>query len=137
MLDLKRGFNDREYVPARTLLFYIADLGAVGFIAALIVTLSGVALEVIRPGLMFNHVSPQRLVLAMVFFGGLALLIPKRRSSTWRRVVFSLLSLVVIVFVVVLARRYFIALESRTVLTIATTTAASIVCLGANRLVKK
>jgi apolipoprotein N-acyltransferase len=123
--------SDEAMYEVRDFQYYLADLGAVGFSSILAVILAGVTFEIVYPGLVFNHISPQRLVLGLAIFALLALLSPGRERSLWRRLSFAGLSLLTAVFIALFAWSYFAALADRLALTAVAVIVTLIIMLGA------
>ena len=125
--------DNQGEVEIQDFLLYLADLGLVGFEAALVIAVAGVALEIVYPGLVFNHIAPQRLVVALVIFGLLALMSPRQKRSLPRTIFFAALSLVVTLLITLFAWNYFAPLADRLMLTTAATLATVIILVGAMR----
>jgi FtsH-binding integral membrane protein len=137
MFKFEKESNAKNYLSPRIFLLYVADLGVVGFVATLTMALFGAVLEVVRPGLLFNHVSPQRVIWVLVIFGGFSLLKPRQAFSWWRTIIFLLLALSIGIFATLTAWKYFSSLENRLLLTATTGLAAIIVPVAALRLSSK
>jgi len=131
MKDMQLAREDE--VEVHVFLLYLADLGLVGFEASLVIAVAGVALEAVYPGLVFNHIAPQRLVIALVIFGLLALMSPQQKKSLPRTIFFAALSLAVTLLIAIFSWNYFAPLADRLMLTTATTLATVIILVGAMR----
>lgn len=124
-------YMEEELVAVRDILSYVKDLGVVGFMSAVVLLLFGITGELFYPGLVFNHVSPQRLVSAMTIFGLLSLLGPSyTRRSRLRTVAYAVCALSLSILVGVLSWKYFAPVESGQMLTGAAVLSASVVAFG-------
>ncbi len=123
-------YLEEELVAIREFFVYIADLGRVGFVVAFILVTCGAAAETIYPGLFFNHISPQRLVVALVIFGAMSMLGPVYERSAWRLILFALAGCAIATLVVLFAQAYFAQLDEHLMLTIAMGVAAALVVVG-------
>lgn len=81
---------------------YLAEIGEVGFVAAVTLLVLGTALDHWRPGTFFTYVAPQHVVAACVLFGALALL----RDGARERGTFAVLRYWTVAAVLALAVRF-------------------------------
>jgi len=128
-----KKYLEEEIVAIREYLLYIADLGRVGFVVVFILVTCGAAAETIYPGLFFNHISPQRLVIALVIFGAMSMLGQEQKRSVLRLVMFALVGSAITALVVLLAWDYFVQLNERLMLTVAVGAAAGLIVIGSMR----
>jgi len=118
----------------RMTLPYLADLGTVGFIAVASVIVIGAAAELVSPGLVFNLIAPQGLVVALMAAGALSLLAERGGRGIKERLSYAAIALLLSAGAASSAWRYFEALPTdRGIVTLAAGGTAIMIFLAAAR----